>query len=100
MKKSEELLKQSSEEDNDLKALGLQTKAIRERRNENFEENWLEKIKNSENVLNFNTIADGYRLTAKVYGMLSFYPKSNKVLIHSQNKWIKPGLQWLIKNLL
>ena len=33
-------------------------------------------------------------------GKIDFYPKSNKILIRQQNKWINNGLQWLVNKLL
>ena len=33
-------------------------------------------------------------------GKVDFYPKSNKLLIRQQNKWINNGLEWLVNKLL
>jgi hypothetical protein len=32
-------------------------------------------------------------------GIIDYYSKANKILIRKENKWIKPGLQWIIHNL-
>ena len=34
------------------------------------------------------------------FGILDFYPKANKVLIRTSNKWITDGKQWLTIKLL
>lgn len=34
------------------------------------------------------------------YGIINFYPKSNSLLIRKTNRWIKPGLQFIVQNLL
>ena len=34
------------------------------------------------------------------FGVIDYFPKANKVLIRKDNKWIKPGLKWIITNLL
>jgi len=32
-------------------------------------------------------------------GIIDYYSKANKLLIRKENKWVKPGLQWIINNL-
>ena len=34
------------------------------------------------------------------FGIVDFYPKSNKILIRKENKWITGGLRWIISSLL
>ena len=34
------------------------------------------------------------------YGLVDFYPKSNKLLIRAQNKWKKPLLPLIINSVL
>ena len=80
---SNELRKQAESEDNDLKAMGLYTKVLREERAERFE-NYKDKL-----------LQAGYNLTefkaqGKVtieptkFGIIDYYPKSNKVLIRKR----------------
>jgi hypothetical protein len=99
MKKSQELYKQANEEDNDLKALGLYTKSLREGRLENFKQSYLPLLlKKDYEVAEYN---NKYTIdTYSEFGVLDFFPKANKILIRKDNKWIKPGLQWIIKNLI
>ena len=98
MKKSEFLKESLLVEENDSKAFGIGTKIIREERTERFDENWLFKFKDK--------FKDDFRYIEKMFcwrlmddkkNNIDFYPKANKVFIHSKNKWIKPGLDYLIK---
>jgi hypothetical protein len=99
MKQSEILKKEFDKEDNDLKALGIFRKVLREERMEKFEENWLEKITSSPNITQYQMRDGGYIFWFKDGNIVDFYPKANKLLIRKQNKWIKPGLKWLISKI-
>ena len=48
----------------------------------------------------FEHTNDSFTLEMDGMGTVDFYPKSNKVLIRKDNKWINQGLQWLIEKLL
>lgn len=98
MKESDKLTQQASQEENDSKAFGLYTKALRENRKESFEEKWLNELAKEYRV---EIPSEGkYIIRTERLGVLEFYPKANKILIRKENKWIKPGLKWIIKNLL
>jgi hypothetical protein len=99
--KLEELKQLLTEEDNDLKALGIHNQILREKRLEKFE-NYREKIFVSPKVEFYSEHSDQGKVTLVTFefGTIDYYPKANKVLIRKDNKWIKPGLNWLIKNLL
>jgi hypothetical protein len=99
MKKSEELRQQLAEEDNDLKAMGLMNKVLRERREEKFEETWLPKIKSNFDCIDELSTKGKLIILSTFYGKLDYYPKANKVLIRNKNKWVKPGLKWLVTKL-
>jgi len=99
MKNSEILKQQADEEENDLKALGVYTKVLREERYERFE-NYKEKL-----------LQKGYNLTeyeanGKItientpFGIVDYFPKANKILIRRSNDWKTMGLKWIITNLL
>jgi len=99
MKKSEDLHQQANKEDNDLKALGLYNKSLREGRMERFEQSFLPVLLKK----GYEVAKDNYKYTIDTYdefGILDFFPKANKLLIRKDNSWKKPGLQWIIKNLL
>lgn len=96
MTNSETLRKLSSEEDNDIKAFGLQTKALREERIESFEREWLKKLIKSKEILQIIGKGTHYEFTLNNEEKLDFYPKANKLLIRRINKWVKPGLKYLI----
>jgi hypothetical protein len=101
MKKSEQLRLRAEEADNDFAALGLETDALREERKERFEETWLPKLLKQDVVVTHYAhpqnkyeicfIEDGLQIT------VDYFPKANKVLIRHKNKWIKPGLRWIVQ---
>lgn len=98
MNKSDELKKQAEQEDNDLKALGLYTKVLREQRIENFETNWLPKFQEHHIVKKGTN--QSYVIYSARYGVIDYFPKANRCLLRKKQKWIKPALEWLVKNLL
>lgn len=98
MNKSELLKKQAEQEDNDLKALGLYTKVLREERIGNFEKKWLPKLKETHIVKKGPSYS--YIIYSTRYGVIDFFPKANRCLLRKKSRWIKPGLQWIVKNLM
>lgn len=96
MKKSEELKLQSQQEDNDIKSFALTCKALREKRSEKFVEDWLPVLQDRFTITENN---NKYTIITQDYGTIDYFPKANKVLIRKDNKWVKPGLKWLIKYL-
>ena len=98
-KKSDQLKDDYRNEDNDLKVLGIGTKIIREERLEKFQDKWLVLLKEKYDV-HYNEQLYAYVIKDSSLGLIHFYPKSNKVLICNKSKWEKPGLKFLIKNLL
>jgi hypothetical protein len=97
MKKSEEYRQQAQEAEHVLASLGLHTKAIREERKERFEEEILPQLRKLF-VVEENT---GYvKIDTMKYGPITIYPKANKLCIHHGQKWRKPAVRWIIKNLL
>lgn len=103
MKKSEELREEAAREDNDLKAMGILNKSMREGRLERFEENFLPQLEKLYDIVHH---PDQHKYTIDTdtqtnkYGIIDYFPKANKVLIRRTNKWKKPGLQWIHKKLL
>lgn len=98
MKQSEKLVEQYNEADNDLAALGIGKKIIREERIENFEEKWLKKfqLKFGDNI-NWVPTMFCYRINDNGK-IIDFYPKANKLFIKKNKpEWIKPGLKYLVK---
>lgn len=103
MNKSEELNQQANQEENDLKALGLYTKAMREERMERFQEHFVSRLKEKlgDKFWQIDEYSYGFYLTiGNKQFTYTYYPKANQLLIHQTNKWIKPGLQWIVKNIL
>jgi len=99
MRNLDKLREQLVTEENDLKALGIGKQIIREERNERFEDEWLEKITESPKVTQYQMANGGYIFWLNDGNIIDFYPKANKLLIRRKNKWIKPGLKWLIAKL-
>jgi len=99
MKESERIRKEMNEDesDNDFRILGYMTKILRAERKERFEDMWLTKLKSKYTVLGNDT---KYTIETDTYGVVDYYPKANNLLIRRQNRWIKPGLKWIINNLL
>lgn len=95
IKASDQIREKLESEDNDLKALGLGTKLIKEERKERFEENWLPLIKELCDVQH-DSACGRYTFELEGEGVVDFYPKANKLLIRKKNRWVKPALKWLI----
>lgn len=99
MKPSERLKAEVAEEENDLVAMGIYNKVMREERLERFQEEWLPKFTRLYAPV-WNERMGRYVILTPKFGDISFYPKANKVLIHRENLWRKPGLKWMVTNLL
>lgn len=98
IKKSEDYFEKSRQEDNDIISFGLRVKALREARSERFLEDWLPLLSERYSI---NESSQGkYSITTEDYGVIDYFPKANKILIRVENTWKKPGLRWLVKNLL
>lgn len=97
--KSNELRQKAELEENDLKALGLYTKVLREERYERFE-NYKDKLKNAGYNLTEFEAQGKYTIEPTKFGIIDYYPKSNKLLIRKENKWITGGLRWIIGSIL
>src|SRR5574344_1793187 len=96
---SKELKNQAESEENDLKAMGFYTKVLRKERSERFE-NYKDKLlNNGYNLTEFESQGK-FTIEPTKFGIIDYYPKSNKVLIRKENKWITGGLRWIIGGLL
>lgn len=99
MKKSEQLRKEAEREDNDLVAIGIYNKVLREERSERFE-NYIDKLLKVGFDVTEVEKQGKFTIEPTDFGTVDYYPKANKVLIRKDNEWIKGGLRWIIKNLL
>lgn len=98
MKKSEELTSAAHNEENDIKSFALLCKALREKRSEKFIEDYLPLL---EMRFPLEQRTNGsYSISTQDFGVIDYFPKANKLLIRKDNKWIKPGLKWILNNLL
>ena len=98
MKKSEELRIEAGKIESDIAYLSAANKIMREEREERFVEKYLPLLHSKLGMSKLDPIQRGYLWDTEKFGRIIFYPKANRLLICKQNKWIKPGLQWLIKN--
>ncbi len=96
MKKSEELFQAAASEDNDLKAMGIRKKAVRERNLERSEE-LIEQLRSKYSIVSNDP--SKFTFSTETYGTIDWFPKANRVLIRKDNKWIDFGRDWLKKHL-
>jgi len=96
MKRSEKLEHLSRTTENDMKAWTYHFQANRHRRFEFFID-CLPSIKEQTNVIEREN--ESYTFTIPELGKCDLYPKSNKVLIRSKNKWVTNGFQFIVKKL-
>jgi hypothetical protein len=96
---SNDLRKQAESEENDLKAMGLYTKVLREERFERFE-NYKDKLLQAGYNLTEYESQGKFMIEPTEFGIIDYYPKSNKVLIRKTNTWLPAGLRWIIVSLL
>ena len=94
---SEELYKKAMGEENDFRFMNLQLKALREKRSEKFQE-YLPYLENRYEITKREN--NSYTINTQEYGNLDYFPKANNLLIRKDNQWVKPGLKWIIENLL
>lgn len=81
----------------DFKMLENMNRELRRKRFENFEDNWLEKLKQKTKL---TKRANGSYTFDSHLGVIDYYPKANKLLIRNTNKWKKPGLKFIVKNII
>lgn len=97
MKESEKLIELSQTTENDMKAWTYHWKSERAKREEYFLETILPKIKE---IVDVEERKNGsYTIEFEEVGKVDFYPKSNKVLVRSKNRWLRNGLEFLVNNL-
>lgn len=97
--KSDELKKLAESEENDLKAMGIYRKVVREENLERFEQYKVMLLKNGYDLTEFEDQGK-IQIEPTKYGIIDYYPKANKVLIRNGNKWICNGLDFIILKLL
>lgn len=99
MKESEKLYQQAHAEDNDLKHLGLYKKAKRAERMEKFIE-IAQPILEKNFSIDINERAGRVSIETVQYGVIDYYPKSDRLLIRKDNDWKTFGCSWISKNLI
>ena len=99
MSELDDLKNKLSSEDNDLKAIGIYTKILREERNLRFDNFKDVLLKEGFNITEYPDKGK-FTIEPTEFGIIDFYPKANKVLIRKQNKWIPAGYSWIQKTLI
>jgi hypothetical protein len=66
----------------------------RNERLDNFKTNWLPILMREFEVEEREN--GSYTFELPEHGIVDFFPKKNALLIRKKNKWIRPGLKWLI----
>ena len=82
----------------DQESLNVYLKALRIEKEDVFKEYFLGRI--AENSIINRQPAHSYEIYSVRFGRVLFYPVLNRCFLLRKSKWIKPGLQWIIKNLL
>jgi len=90
----------SDDNDNDFRALAESTKRMRDERAQRFSDEWLEPLRQRVGEIAHDSAMEKYSFEHAPYGKIDYYAKANKLLIRERNQWIKPGLKWLIKNVI
>lgn len=67
-------------------------------KSQEFKENWLPALQSKYKVE--KGTGHCYTIFGTKYGVIDFYPKVNRCMLRHKSRWIKPGLEWLIKELL
>lgn len=99
MKESEEIRieAQNDTSDNLFRDVNFLRKIERAERFEKFESEILPQIAQKYPT---DKIAHGFVINTDHKGKVTFYPKSNSLLIHNNNYWVKGyGLRWMNKYL-
>ena len=99
--KSQELKQQAQQAESDFEYMSLMKKSLREARLEKFEQYVIDIERKGYDIsyANYKFTIDTDAQSEK-FGVIDFFPKANKVLMRNENTWVKPGLNWIIKNLL
>ncbi len=99
MKQSKKLELQASQEENDIKAFAIHHKALREKRVERSAF-YIQKL-NAAGYTTTQYLDQGkIMISPTEFGIVDYYPRANKILIRKQNKWLRAGVNWILKNLL
>jgi hypothetical protein len=78
----------------------VQHDSIREKRADIFAE-WKDKLLTSPNVTGYTPVpAQGCFNLITIKGPLTYYTKADKVYYKAENRWISPGLKWLVDNII
>ena len=93
-------MKKAINKNTDWKVFALQKEKINERRNkrdDRFVNEWLPKFKEVCEVT-WEPLLYRYILQSPTIGKIEFYPKGNRLFIHSTKKWKSDALVWLTQH--
>lgn len=106
MRTSEQLRKEAQQEENDFAYMGKMKKVFREERDEKFKDVWMAKLLAKGYKIEETSIGKYVITTDTKYGILEFFPKSNRVFVKvlaktTKNKgWYSSGLNWIKTRIL
>jgi hypothetical protein len=86
------------EKNPDREALEAYLDAFNWQKEDEFKRYFLPRL--SENYIIEKEPAHAYAIFSSRYGRILFYPRLNRCFLLKKSKWIKPGLQWIIKEFL
>jgi hypothetical protein len=87
----------SEHEESDWEFLKRLNADMRENRRQRFIKEYLEKFRAKYEV---RSEEHKFSIHTQEFGIVDYWAKANKVLERKKNIWHKPGLKWLLKNLL
>jgi len=101
MKKSDKLFVEAEQEENDFRYWSKIYDAEREKRKENFEDNFLPTIKNSPHVLSIEERMSGSMLMIEFSDgvKIDYYPKKDRVFIKKLCHWKSYGKTWILNKI-
>ena len=70
----------------------------RQRNYNSFVDDWFYEIEEKYKIEIHDN--DGFSIYTDRFGIVDYYPKSNKLLLRKDNKWINLGIEWIKENLL
>lgn len=63
-----------------------------------FSEDIMRAVLASPQITSFEKYTSKYTIHSLNFGKFDFFPKANKIHLHSTNNWIYPGTNWLMGN--
>jgi hypothetical protein len=82
----------------DIEELGRYKTTGRAQKEDVFKSYFLERLMSGHIV--YTEKAHIYTVYSTRHGRIDIYPVTNRCFLVRRSKWIKPGMEWLVKNIL